>query len=430
MSRRCGNGSRAGSTAVLLQRCLAAGLARVDGQRAVRTALADRVPPGRVGLVAIGKAAEAMAAGAIEAWGEAIGPGLVIGKGGPTAVTLAEDRLDAAWRSRLTVCYGSHPIPDETSLAAGEALVRLLQGRTDPDLWLMLFSGGASSLVEVPAPGVDLDCLARVNAWLLASGLPIETINPLRARLSRIKGGGLLDYLNGATALGLAISDVPDDAPELIGSGPLTPMRGEADVPTDAPGAVRVCFARAGVPASRTADVPVEVAIVARLADAISAAAAQAEALRCDADWDVHVHTALLSGDSEVAGRRCVESLRAGPPGVHIWGGETTVRLPDPAGVGGRNQHLALAAAIAGDGQPGWALLAAGSDGNDGNTAYAGALVDGGTAALMRGAGVEPRQHLVGADSSSALRRVGATLATGPTGTNVRDLIVGWSAPG
>jgi hydroxypyruvate reductase len=138
----------------------------------------------------------------------------------------------------------------------------------------------------------------------------------------------------------------------------------------------------------------------------------------------VHRHDEFLQGDAAQTGARLARELIHGSPGVHLWGGETTVKLPNYPGRGGRNQHLALSAALALEGQVGITLLAAGTDGTDGATQDAGACVDGGTAAVIRARGIDPFEALSRADSGTALAAVDALIRTGPTGTNVMDVVL------
>jgi glycerate 2-kinase len=140
----------------------------------------------------------------------------------------------------------------------------------------------------------------------------------------------------------------------------------------------------------------------------------------------VQVHEPFVDGPAGPAGRRLARALLGGPPGLHIWGGETTVVLPDSPGRGGRNQHLALAAAIELSGRPDVLLLSAGTDGTDGPTDDAGALVDGATLERARDAGLTAAASLARADSGTLLEASGDLIRTGPTGTNVMDLILGW----
>jgi glycerate 2-kinase len=200
----------------LLLNCFQQGLAAVNGCRCVRAALQLNIFPNDVYLVAIGKAAAAMAAGAMDAIGSRVTAGLVITRYGHQDASVCRD-------TRIVFLEAGHPLPDEQSLAAGNAL-RLFMANAPADAdFLFLISGGTSSLVEVLAEGVSLAKLRALNRWLLASGLPIDAVNRVRTAFSQIKGGRLLQDLAGRHAELLLISDVSGDVPAHIGSGLLLP---------------------------------------------------------------------------------------------------------------------------------------------------------------------------------------------------------------
>jgi len=390
-------------------------LEAVGGRQSVRRALKARSIDMPVTLIAVGKAAQSMTEGAWDVLGERIRGGLVISKPG---------HLAPEWLARFSLegIEGGHPVPTEGSLSAGRRLQEVLEEAGEETL-LFLISGGASSLVEVPVSGLGLSDLARLNEWLLGSGLPIEAMNLVRKSVSLIKGGGLLAALGGRRVRALAISDVPGDDLRVIGSGLLVPEHDLAsrlaalDLPdwlhdwTD-----RGLMERAGIPARGP-----EIELVATLDVAKDRAVAAAEA----AGVEAHLHREFLEGDAAERGRDLANRLIEGQVGLHIWGGETTVQLPASPGRGGRNQHLALAAAVELAGRDDCFLLSAGTDGTDGPTEDAGALVDGGT--LERG-GLEGRDSgsaLAAADAGSFLAASSDLLHTGPTGTNVMDLVLG-----
>lgn len=364
-------------------------------------------------MIAAGKAACAMARGAQAALGERIGDALVVTKHGYGELL--------PW----PVLEAGHPLPDEHSLDAGARLLDFVR-RTPVDATvLVLLSGGASALVEALPPGVTLADLRRVNDWLLAAGLPIAGMNAVRKRLSRIKGGRLAALLAPRPVLCLAISDVAQDDARVIASGPLSADAAlRAPLAFDAPDWLTALLRRAPpVPAPDDACFKsVHYRIVARLDDARRAAADAAR----QAGMRVDVHEQFVDGDAVAAGQALARALLDGPPDVlHVWGGETIVQLPPRPGRGGRCQSLALAAAQVLDGRaPAW-LLAAGTDGSDGPTEDAGALVDAGTLARGKSAGLNADQCLTGADAGSFLEASGDLLHTGPTGTNVMDLMLG-----
>lgn len=357
-----------------------------------------------------------MTLGAVDALGTAIDGGLVVTKAGHAASSEIA-------RIGLELRIGGHPLPDSGSLAAGNRLIDALAGVPQETTLLFLISGGASSLVEVPIPGVGLDELRRANAWLLASGLPIRSMNLVRKSLSRIKAGGLLERIGDRPARVLAISDVPDDAPEVIGSGLLRP---EPELAKRVRRLALPDWLRAWVEQGLNergqppAQVP-EIELVATLAKAKSAIAAEAKTL----GLECRLHPEVVQGDAAALGASLARALLAGAPGLHVWGGEPTVALPESPGRGGRNQHLALAAAAELNGRPGHYLLSAGTDGTDGPTEDAGALVDSGTLERAALDGLSAADGLRRADSGRLLEASGDLVRTGPTGTNVMDLILG-----
>ncbi len=396
----------------LLEIFLAA-VAAVNGRTCVAEHLRAHPPAGPVYLIALGKAACAMASGAHEALGDRIRDGFVVTKHG-SAEPLPWPVIEAG-----------HPMPDESSLEAGARLIRFAQSIPSDAQVLVLLSGGSSVLVEALPDGVGLGEWQDINRWLLASGLDIHAMNTVRKRLSRLKGGRLAQLLHPRQVLCLALSDVPGDDPRSIGSGPLTAEQGHVlpDL-AGAPDALRAALAK--TPPLPKADHPcfrhIEFSIIATLADAKRAAADAARRL----GYPVNVHPEFIAGDAVETGARLArELLQSGPGVVQVWGGETTVKLPPRPGRGGRNQSLALSAARVLQGRPGIRFLAAGTDGSDGPTEDAGALMDGETAARGAQHGLEADTALARADAGTFLEASGDLVHTGPTGTNVMDLILG-----
>ncbi|WP_133512663.1 glycerate kinase type-2 family protein [Candidatus Thiosymbion oneisti] len=390
-------------------------LGAVRGRSVVRRALRARGIEGAVILIAVGKAAQSMTEGAWDALGEQIRGGLVISKPGH----LVPGQLA---RFGLEGVVGGHPVPTAGSLDAGRRLQRVLDGAGEETL-LFLISGGASSLVEVPAAGLGRAELARINAWLLGSGLPIEAMNLIRKSVSRIKGGGLLTRLGGRDPRVLAISDVPGDDPGVIGSGLLVPEPRLAArlAALELPDWLRTWTKRAMAERTGIPEQGPEIELVATLDIAKDTAAAVAR----DAGLEVHLHREFLAGDAAERGRALARRLLDGPTGLHIWGGETTVRLPERPGRGGRNQQLALSAAVVLAGRDDCCLLSGGTDGTDGPTDDAGGLVDGGTLYRAEQAGFDADATLAAADAGTLLAATGDLIHTGPTGTNVMDLVLG-----
>ena len=389
------------------------GLAAVNGRCCAYAALRGRQFSVPLYLVAIGKAADSMTAGALDAVGSQLSSGLVITRYGHQDSPVYRD-------PRILLLEAGHPLPDEHSLAAGNALRLFLAGAPADAHFLFLISGGASSLAEVPMAGISLANLRMLSRWLLASGLPIDAVNRVRSAFSQIKGGRLLADIGGRRTDLLLISDVPRDVPEHIGSGLLLPPLAGAlpDLPEQ--------FANLNpewpLPQVEAGNVSVHMlATNGQARQAVQQAAAGAVDR-------AHVHADLPAGDAAACGERIAEFMLRAEPGLHIWGGETVVRLPEHPGRGGRNQMLALAAArrLAGHGDI--HMLAAGTDGTDGNSNDAGALVDGGT--LQRGyeGGFDAAECLARADAGNFLEASGDLVYTGPTGTNVMDLVIAFKS--
>jgi glycerate 2-kinase len=400
----------------LLLRVFASAIRAVDGRFAVRQTLTRQPIEGRTWLCAIGKAAESMTLGALDALGECCTGGLLITK--PDHISTLRSNGYG-----IETLVAGHPVPTQDSLAAGARLLDAVSQIPPDATRLFLISGGASSLIEVPTRGLDLAKLQQMNQWLLGSGLPIDSVNLVRKSVSQIKGGGLLTRLAGSPLRFLAISDVPGDDPGVIGSGLLVPEPDLAarvarlELPDWLRRWVREGLTERGAPAAQG---PV-MELVATLATAKAATAASAQQF----GLPIQVHDAFLNGNAADRGRQIAAMLASAAPGLHVWGGETTVHLPPTPGRGGRNQHVALAAAIDIAGRNDILILSAGTDGTDGPTEDAGALIDGGTLERAELAGFNAADALRQADSGSCLEASGDLIRTGPTGTNVMDLVLG-----
>lgn len=383
-------------------------------------------------LLAIGKAAAPMARTAA-AWLGARGirpaAGLVIAP-------------EASPAAGLPVLTGNHPWPGPESAAAAEAIGTFCRSTPpDSDVWLLL-SGGASSLMAGPEPGLSLEDLRTSYDQLLGSGLDITAMNLVRKRLSRWGGGKLAAALAQARVTQFVISDVPGDALDAIGSGPAVPDTGSAGLALEVldhaglratlprPVMRRLDSMAAGEipdlpPANAPAFARVTTILVATNRTALEAGAEIGRSL----GWLVEVEAVPLGGEAARAGNRLAErllSMRAGAaPRLLLAGGETPVTLPPGStGRGGRCQELALAAArvLRTAGRPA-VLLAAGTDGRDGPTDAAGALVDQGTWARIAARGTDPAAALEAHDAYPALEAAGDLIRTGPTGTNVADVV-------
>lgn len=350
-------------------------------------------------VIALGKAADALAAGAARALGRRLQAGFVAqARGYATGQALLDHRF---------ACHeGGHPLPDDGSLAAGAALERFVGAIAMDEPVAVLVSGGASACVEIPALGVSLSLLTRANRWLLASGLSITDMNRVRGGLSRLKSGGLAQLLGARTVEAWILCDVPGGELESVGGGPLRPLDGRLpQVPAWlAPHLIPALSAGPVIPLHRLAGNE-------ELVQAVVAAGARS--------------AGALHGEAEPLGGKLANRLMRGAPGLSAWGGEARVRLAGHPGRGGRCQALALAAASALAGRSDCFLLAGASDGWDGTDPVAGACVDGETLARGQAASLEARHCLEAADSGRFLEASGDLIRTGATGTNVNDIVIG-----
>lgn len=319
-----------------LQNLFDAGVLAVRGDQATRGALAgfDR---GSVYLIAIGKAAPAMTMGALDVLGDAMVEGLVISK-------YDHIEADLYQNPRLHCIETAHPVPDEQSLAAGTMLIEFVTALPDDAELLFLVSGGASALVEALPAHLTLSDLQRVNEYLLAEGLDIGSMNQVRKTLSLTKGGRLASCLSNQHTTQLLISDVPGDVLQAIGSGMLVPPDGKGGEPAFFVNLPDWLSAMQSTVAAPEPDDAVWSTITSRII-ASNAIAREAVASAAEAQGlPVQQIHGDLNGDVPVVAGRIAELLadEKTDDGIYIWGGETTVVLPDNPGRGGRNQHLAL----------------------------------------------------------------------------------------
>jgi glycerate 2-kinase len=416
----------------LARRMAALAVTAVDPEPLIREELRRRIAAGMrfEAVLAVGKASAGLARGTRSIFAHSPRRLLIRPHSSPAL-------LDPGWEQ----VSGGHPLPDRQSLAAGTRLYAWLSQIDPAHTLLALISGGASACVELPAPGLTLDDLAAAQRALLGSGLPIGRINAVRKHLSVLKGGGALQETRGRV-VALLLSDVTGDDPATIASGPFA-----ADPTTYAEALEAVASlggkgvgleavrrhleagARGEIPETLKPGDPalerVETALIGNVRTAVGAVAGEARR------QGLHTEEGSLSGEAAEAGRELVAQGRAleGDRVALVWGGETTVLLKPGSGRGGRNLELALAAAGAlREGGPAGSrelVLALATDGEDGLTRKAGALVDGGSWEAMRRAGLDPAAALARHDSLPALSEVpGALLETGPTGTNVGDLAI------
>ena len=431
----------------ILEDLFQAAIAAADPVAAVNAAL-ENIQPGAAGrlfLLALGKASPSMAEAAL-AWSRERGKSM---SGG---VVISLDPVTQRHPPIIHCMTGDHPVPGENSLHAADAVDKLTRElRNEDEVWVLL-SGGTSSLIGAPVAGVSRDDFVQLYQLLLASGLDIRAMNLVRKRVSRWGAGRLALALSPARVRVFAISDVADDDLATIGSGPCAPdptsaaelrtMLGARGLWQKLP--PTICSYIDEVMAGLRGETPkfddprfsrVHSRVLANTQTALTGAAERARALGLPASVEGALQGDATEQGSDIAAY-LVESARRSRHGVFLWGGETTVTLELPSNpperisrparprLGGRCQDLALSAAIRlADAKAGdrITLLAAGTDGRDGPTDAAGAVVDGLTAAAVG----NPRDHLERHDAYPALRRAGALLMTGSTGTNVRDLVIG-----
>jgi len=371
----------------VLEKLYRAALAGVDPAAAVARAFEDPAlvlkarNARRIGVFSCGKAAAAMARGVpsgIFARGLVIVP-----RGGAVAAPRSDVDLD--------VLEASHPDPDASSVAAARAAVRFFESFGPGDLVVCLISGGTSSLLCLPRPGLTLAVKRRRIREAASRGAAIAELNRLRTSLSAVKGG----RLGGRTRAGLAtlvLSDVPGDDPATVGSGPTIRSR------------------------SRRGDY---VAVVGSNRSGLEAARRKALEL----GWEVTLPRRRLSGEAALEGERIgLAAARLAPGSVLLAGGETTVHLSPRPGRGGRALEVALGAARAVAGQP-VTLLSAGSDGRDGSSDAAGGWADGTTLRRARRLGLSPEDALGRHDCDPFFSALGDRFVVGPTGTNVADWV-------
>ena len=422
----------------------AAGLAAAEPGHCVRRALAvegnhlrcgtrrlalDQISTLRV--IGAGKATAAMAQAAEVILGERIDAG---------AINTKYDH--ALPLKHIETFEAGHPIPDEAGVAGAQRQLELLAGLDANAVVIALFSGGGSALLPAPAPGISLADKQEATRQLLACGATIDQINALRKHLSAAKGGLLARAAAPAQICALMLSDVIGDPLDTIASGPTHPdsttfaycleLIDRYDLRQQLPASVRQRLeagASGTLPETPKPGDPCFAdsvsLVVGNSSLAIDAAAAQARAH----GYEVLVLTSRLQGEAREAAAALTavaqEVAYAGrpvaKPACLIAGGETTVTLRGD-GKGGRNQELALAAALHLDGWPAITLLSGGTDGTDGPTDAAGALVDGATLARARAMDLQARAFLDRNDAYHFFQALDDLVITGPTGTNVMDL--------
>ena len=411
---------------------LRAGVLEVAGIR-------HRLGRGRVAIVAVGKAAVPMARAAEEVLGDRLTLGLAVS-------TAEEGPLD-----RVRLLSASHPVPDARGRAAAAEVEALVRDLGRDDLLLVLLSGGASALLPSPAAGITLEDKARTTSLLLRAGATIHETNAVRKHLSRLKGGGLARAAAPARVVTLVLSDVVGDDLSTIASGPTVPdptTFGDAlsvlrrrGVLEHVPASVHerlLAGARGEIPETPKPGEAALRRVATRIvgSNRMSVEAAAREARR--QGLRQLVLTTRLEGEAREAARvlvavlrECVASARpAAPPVCLLAGGETTVTVCGD-GQGGRNQELAVAAAQALDGFPVPAVVAClATDGVDGASDAAGGIADDTTVARAASLGLAPASaFLAASDTRNYLGPLGDLVVTGPTGTNVVDLVILLAGP-
>lgn len=396
-----------------------AGVQAADPSAALREALAENPvlsPRGRLFAIAIGKAAPAMMrqAAALLNFDRAL------------VVTHHENDTDVP---EAEVLRAGHPVPDEAGLKAGRKVLELLHTADRDDLVLALISGGGSALLPAPAQGLTLADKQSVNSALLGAGLDIVAMNLVRQQLSELKGGGFLRHAAPAEVRGFVLSDVIGDDLRAIASGPTVAPLGtraeamsicrQAGIWDDLPEAVQRHLSASETTPRLPSCTNTLIGSNGHSIDAMRGAVPDG--------WRPVQSPMPLVGDVSDAARAIVSAALASQPGdILLMGGETTVQLRGD-GLGGRNQELALRVALdpAMANLPGeWVFLSGGTDGRDGPTEAAGAIVDQATASRIRAAGGDASALLANNDSNRALDLAGDLMITGATGTNVADLQV------
>lgn len=398
---------------------------RADPATALATAF-QKTPPGpplgsgRLIILALGKAAVPMVRKAME---------LLPTADRVVAVTNPENLIPIAG---ATVMAGAHPVPDASSIAAGEYLRDAVADLTAKDRVVALISGGGSALAVLPAGALTLADKSAVAKQLLASGMDINKMNLIRQQLSDLKGGGLLQLAAPAQVTSYILSDVIGDDLRAIASGPTVAPLGtqedaiallqEAGLWDDLPASV-VAHLQAS---PKKSDVPPSAAhLIGSNRHSLEAMLDTAQAQ----GWNARIVNDALEGDVAdaaaeiIAAAKSIENTTS--PAALIFGGETTVQLRGD-GLGGRNQELALRVARDGASEltGKWLFLSGGTDGRDGPTEAAGGIVDGTSWDKIRTAGADPQALLANNDSNKALALCDALLMTGGTGTNVADVQV------
>lgn len=394
---------------------------------------------GRLFVVGAGKASEGMMRGLINVLGhhKHIEEGVII--------TKKRTRGSFDFQNyRIKVLYGDHPVPGVNSIASTDKLIKMLDKCTEKDIVICLISGGASSLMTSPRQDLSLPDIQTTTSLLLACGAEIGEINAVRKHLDTIKGGGLIKLAKGAQIVSLIISDVVGDSLSVIGSGPTVPdpttfldawmVLNKYGISEKVPFKVKEVLEKGmkgKLEETLKGDDPrffrVQNVIVANNLLAAESAAAKAREL----DYEARVIDTTITGEARIVGPMLVSRLEEHASKYHkpgkrqllIMGGETTVNLKGK-GRGGRNLELALSAVRPLAGRHNLGMVTLATDGEDGVTDAAGAIVTGSTFTDGIRLGIWPETFLANNDSYTYFEKVGALIKTGSTGTNVMDLML------
>ena len=382
--------------------------------KAVREALKD-LPSfsGRLFLVAIGKAAFSMAQSA-EVLGSKITDGILISKYGHVKNEL-----------KHVQCYeAGHPVSDENTYLATEKVLKMTEDLKEDDLVLFLISGGGSALFEKPL--ISPEEWEDINDQLLRSGADIKEINTVRKKLSSVKGGKFARHCAPTQIYSVILSDVLQDALDVIASGPAYPDQSDKDEAVAIAEKYRLVLSEAARALLKEDTVReldnVKSCIAGNVHLLCESVSRSAEAL----GYRAHIVKEDLVSEARDAGKELAEMLKeesAEKKEAWIMGGETVVHVKGK-GLGGRNQELALSAAQYIEGREDVCVFSFGSDGTDGPTDAAGGYVDGHTAEVLRKAGISIAEVLENNDAYHALQKCDGLLITGPTGTNINDVCV------
>ncbi len=391
----------------------------------------------RLLVAGFGKASCPMAKALEEQFPDILEKGTIITKYGHA---IRKDR-EPGGSSVISVFEAGHPVPDENGIRATEEIITLLKDTDEKTLLVCLISGGGSALLVSPYESISLKDKQAITGLLLRSGADINELNTVRKHISKVKGGRLAEAAFPARVMSLIISDVIGDSLDVIASGPTSP---DSTTYQDALRVIEKYGLRVSTPLSvlevlqkgaegLLPETPkegsqlfdkVENIIISSNKKALGAAKSRAESL----GFETEIISSEMTGEAREVGRELAQKAmsikktgKLKRPCCFISGGETTVTVKGN-GLGGRNMELGFAFAMEIEGIDGITLLSAGTDGTDGPTDAAGAVVDGETLKTAKASGLDPKEYLDNNDSYNFLKKSGDLLITGPTGTNVMDI--------